>query len=61
MNFREKMMQSLSILKHKAFRWVRDEDEDIGLEILGFITLVKYKNHTIIELFKNHPNAEKYV
>lgn len=43
------------------FRWVQDEDGDIGLEVFGLITFLKYKENTIIELFKRYKKAPKYV
>lgn len=42
-------------------RWVQDEDGDIGLEVFGIITFIKYKHETIIKWFKVYPDARKYV
>ena len=53
----------LSNFKDWALRWVRDEDGDIGLQVFGFITFVKYKYSTIIVLGERdtfHP-ADKFV
>lgn len=48
-------------MTHAAFRWVMDEDGDIGIEIFRLVTLLKYKEHTIIKFGKKYENAPKYI
>jgi hypothetical protein len=44
------------------FRWIVDEDKDVGLELFwGLVTLVKYKDHTITYWFRRFTDAPKYV
>lgn len=54
----------MSLLSYKIrrsiFRWVQDEEGDIGLEIFGIVSFVKYKEGTIVHWFKKFNNAEKY-
>jgi len=61
MTLKEKLEILKYKLEHKALRWVQDEEGDLGLEILGVVTLVKYKEHTIVKWFKNYERAPKYV
>jgi hypothetical protein len=42
------------------FRWVKDDEGDIGIEIFGVLTLIKYKYSTIVYWFKRFDNADKY-
>lgn len=42
-----------------AFRWVKDEDGDIGFRLLGIVTFLKYKNHTFVKWFHKYENADK--
>jgi hypothetical protein len=42
-------------------KWVVDEDGDLGIELFGIITLIKYKRSTILMFNKNYPDAAKYV
>lgn len=32
------------------FRWIQDEEGDVGLSVLGLVTFVKYKGYTIVRL-----------
>lgn len=32
----------------RLFRWVIDDEGDIGLQVCGSITLIKYKDSTIV-------------
>lgn len=43
------------------FKWVKDEDCDIGLSLFfGLVTFVKYKDTTLIYWFKSYDLAPKY-
>lgn len=46
---------------HSILKWVQDEEGDIGLRILWIVTLIKYKESTIVEWFKDYPQAPKRV
>jgi hypothetical protein len=46
---------------HSAFKWVQDEDGDIGIRILWVLTLIKYKQSTMWHWFKRMPEAPKRV
>lgn len=46
---------------HSMVRWVQDEDGDIGVRILWIVTLVKYKQSTLVHWFKRYPDAPKRV
>jgi len=43
------------------FRWVQDNEGDIGLEFFRLITFIKYKECTLIYIGKNFEPAPKYV
>lgn len=43
------------------FRWVMDNEGDVGLEIAGVVTLLKYKRGTLVLWFARLPNAPKFV
>ena len=45
---------------HWMFKWVKDEDGDIGLQIMGVITFIKYKESTLIYFFRNFEGADKW-
>jgi hypothetical protein len=47
-------------LRHFIFRWVEDEDGDIGLQFFGIVTFVKYKEHTLVYWFGNFKIADKF-
>ncbi len=45
-----------------AFRWVVDEDGDIGIEVLRMVTLIKYKHSTLIVFgWKTYRDAPKRI
>lgn len=58
---RQKLEMAEYKMTHAAFRWVMDEDGDIGIEIFRLVTLLKYKEHTIIKFGKKYENAPKYI
>ena len=33
---------------HWFFRWVMDTDGDLGLQVAGVVTFIKYKEHTCV-------------
>lgn len=35
-------------LSMKVFKWVQDEDGDVGLQVCGLVTFIKYKDMTVI-------------
>lgn len=48
-------------IQRKLFRWVSDNDGDIGICIAGLVTLVKYKEMTIVHFGKcKFGDAEKW-
>ncbi len=47
--------------RRRGFRWVQDEEGDIGVEIFGVVSFVKYKDSTIIIWFATYADAPKYV
>ena len=64
---RNALANKLWVFKYRmglfVFRWVIDEDDDIGLQICRIVTLVKYKEMTIIYWRKRvkFSDAPKYV
>lgn len=47
---------------HWAFKWVQDSEGDIGFQMFGIITAIKYKEHTIWKFGRtNYDDAPKYV
>lgn len=57
-------MPKLCVLKyrfwHWFFRWVKDSDGDIGFQIAGVVTFIKYKEHTLTYFFREYEDADKY-
>jgi len=47
-------------IRHAMFKWVTDNDGDVGLQIFGVLTIIKYKEHAIFEWFKRYPDAGRY-
>lgn len=47
-------------LNRWMFKWVSDEDGDIGIQIFGVITFIKYKESTLIYLGKKYQPADKW-
>jgi hypothetical protein len=47
-------------MKNRIFRWVKDKDGDIGLQIFGILTFIKYKTSTLIYWFKAFDDADKW-
>lgn len=37
-------------LSHWCFKWISDDDGDVGIRLFGFLYLIKYKEHTVIKL-----------
>ncbi len=37
-------------LKHWFFQWKQDDEGDIALVVANLLTLLKYKEHTIVKL-----------
>lgn len=42
-----------------AFKWVMDEEYDIGIQLFGCLTLLKYKQSTLFLWNKKYPAAPK--
>lgn len=47
-------------LKLKCFKWIKDESGDIGITLFGIVTLLKYKEMTIIYWFKKFEPAGRW-
>ena len=47
--------------KRWFFRWITDAEGDIGLSLCGgLVTLLKYKDHTLVYFFRSYLPAGKY-
>ena len=47
-------------IRQRLFRWVQDEDGDVGLQIAGIVTFIKYKDMAIVYWFKKFERAGKW-
>lgn len=45
---------------HWVLRWVSDGDGDIGFQILGILTFIKYKHDTLVYVGRNYSPAGKW-
>lgn len=48
-------------VSERVFRWVEDEDGDVGLEVFGLVTFVKYKHSTIVGWKRHYKSARRYL
>ena len=54
-------MRGLEQYRAENMRWIVDEDGDIGISFYNILTLIKYKDSTIVIWFKKYPTAPKHL
>jgi len=47
-------------IKLLVFRWVTDDEWDVGLQLFRCVTFIKYKDCTLIYWFRHFERAENW-
>lgn len=61
MGIKDKLQVMRYRIGRKLFRWVQDDEGDLGVTLFGVVTLIKYKGSTIIKWWARYEDAPKYI